>query len=47
MRPKLKYCLFAVSRPTQKNLCDSKDFIAVLNYFFFISEIFIPVHSVF
>ena len=28
-RPKLKYCLFAVSRPTQKNLHNSKDFIAV------------------
>ena len=46
-RPKLKCCLFSVSRPTQKNPCDSKDFIAVFKLFFFISEIFVPVHSVF
>jgi hypothetical protein len=41
MRPKLKYCLFAVSRPTQKNLRDSKDFIAV----FKIKKIVFPKFS--
>jgi hypothetical protein len=34
--PKLKYCLFAISRPTQKNLHDSKDFIAVLIFLIFL-----------
>jgi hypothetical protein len=33
--PKLKYCLFVVSIPTQKNLRDSKDFIAVFKLLFF------------
>ena len=45
--PKLKYCLFAVSRPTQKNPRDSRFYCRFKIYLFFISEIFVPVRFVF